>query len=119
MQRKYRLASHVGGVRVKLAKMIVAALKAQDITARCDPKALWPAYGYWRNVQQDVMSWEGYCEVKSFGKWNKRSLGSWDRMSTCIKGLKIDGDGFGYEVYAIHDLAPRKRFGIMRKRERL
>ncbi len=110
--RKYRLIGHVGGVRKRLAKMIVAALAEDNIEARCDPKNLWPAQGYWRQVEQDVMSWEGYCEVKSFGKWTSRSLGSWERMSSCIKGLTIDVDGFGYEVYAVNELEPSKRFKI-------
>ena len=113
--RRYGLSNHVGGVRKRLAKMIVAALAAEDIEARCDPAKLWPAQGYWRNVQQDVYSWEGQCEVKLFGKWQTRSLGSWDRMSSCVKGLTIDGDGFGYEVYADNELPPDKRFNFLRR----
>jgi hypothetical protein len=115
VQTKYRRANHVGGVRKRLAKMIVAALAEEGIEARCEPKDLWPALGYWRQIEQDVYSWEGCCEVKSFGKWMKRSLGSWDRMSSCIKGLTIGGDGFGYEVYANNELEPSKRFNIARK----
>lgn len=102
----------MGGVRKRLAKLIVAALAREDIEARCDPKNLWPAQGYWRQVQQDVYRWEGYCEVKSFGKWSFRSLVSWDRMSSCVKGLTIDVDGFGYEVCAVNELPPNKRFKI-------
>jgi hypothetical protein len=112
---KYRRMGHVGGVRKRLAKMIVAALAKEGIEARCEPKDLWPAQGYWRQIEQDVMSWEGYCEVKSFDKWMKRSLGSWDRMSSCVKGLTIDGDGFGYEVCATNELEPSKRFGLINK----
>ena len=116
MARKYRVSNHVGGVRKRLAKMIVAALAEQDIEARCEPKDLWPAQGYWRQIEQDVYSWEGCCEVKSFGRWMKRSLGSWDRMSSCIKGLTIDVDGFGYEVHATEELVPQKRFKLVRER---
>lgn len=112
---RYRRANHVGGVRKRLAKMIVAAFAKEGIEARCEPKDLWPAQGYWRKIEQDVMSWEGYCEVKSFGNWSKRSLGSWDRMSSCVKGLTIDGDGFGYEIYATNELEPSKRFNVMRR----
>jgi hypothetical protein len=109
--RKYRLMNHIGGVRKRLAKMIVAALAAEGIEARCEPKDLWPAQGYWRQTQQDVYSWEGYCETKTRDdKWTKRSLGSWDRMSTCIRGVAISGDGFGFEIYATNELEPRKRF---------
>ena len=109
--RKYRLSNHVGGTRKRLAKMIVAALAAEGVEARCEPKDLRPAQGYWRQIQQDVYSWEGYCETKARdGKWTKRSLGSWDRMSTCIKGLTIGEDGFGFEIYATNELEPRKRF---------
>lgn len=115
VRRAHRLANHVGGVRKRLAKMIVVALAKEGIEARCEPKYLWPALGYWRNIEQDVYSWEGCCEVKSFGKWSKRSLGSWDRMSSCVKGLTIDGCGFGYEVYAINELPPEKRFGLCKR----
>jgi hypothetical protein len=119
MQRKYRLASHIGGVRKKLAKMIVAEFDKLGIKARCEPKHLAPAYGHWRQIEQDVMSWEGHCKVKmADGKWSARSLGSWDRMSSCVKGLTISGDGFGYEVCAIHELPPAKRFGIIKRAQR-
>jgi hypothetical protein len=113
--RKYRLSNHVGSVRKKLAKMIVAEFKMEGIVARCEAKDLWPAQGYWRQIEQDVYSWEGYCEIFEHGKWNKHSLGSWDRMSSCIKGLTIDPDGFGFEVHAIHELAPSNRFKACRK----
>lgn len=115
VQRKYRVSNHVGGVRKKLAKMLVAALEKEGIKARCEAKDLWPTQGHWRQIEQDVYSWEGCCEtfIPESGKWSKRSLGSWDRMSSCIKGLTIGSDGaFGLEVYAINELEPSKRFKI-------
>lgn len=111
--RKYRLSNHVGGVRKRLAKMIVVALAVEGIEARCKPKDLWPAQGYWRKIEQDVYSWEGQCETKApSGKWMKRSLGSWDRMSTCVRGLTVDGDGFGFEINATNELQASKRFNV-------
>lgn len=117
--RKYRLANHVGGVRKRLAKKIVAALAVDGIKARCEPKDLWPAQGHWRQIEQDVYSWEGYCEtmIPETGKWIKRNLGSWDRMSSCVKGLTVDGDGFGFEVYAINELQPSERFKLARQQK--
>lgn len=114
---KYRRANHVGGVRIRLAKMLVAYLAKEGVEARCEAKNLWPSQGYWRQVEQDVYSWEGCLETKNRdnGKWMSRSLGSWDRMSSCVKGLTISGDGgFGFEVHATQELAPVKRFKIAR-----
>lgn len=111
MARKYRVCSHVGGVRKKLARMLVKVLADEGIQARCDPKNLWPAQGYWRQVEQDVMSWEGQLEIFVHGKWSTRSLGSWDRMTSCVRGFTISPDGFGFEINAIQELAPSQRFG--------
>lgn len=106
---------HVGGVRIKLAKMLVKAFADEGIKARCDPKNLWPAQGYWRQVEQDVMAWEGFIEVWRHDKWQQQSLGSWERMSTCIKGFKLQQDGMTVEVCAKHELPPDKRFAVMRR----
>lgn len=117
IRREFRRANHIGGVRKKLARMIVSALAKEGVKAVCDPSALWPAQGYWRQVEQDVYSWEGYCEiyVPESRKWLKKSLGSWDRMSSCVKGITIGQEGFGFEVYAVKELSPEKRFKISRE----
>lgn len=114
IERKYRRANHVGGIRQKLAKMIVTALAKDGIEARCEAKNLWPALGYWRQVEQDVYSWEGSCEVRINENWLRKSLGSWDRMSSCVKGLTIYPNGFGFEVAATNEMKPSDRFRKMR-----
>lgn len=115
MPSRYRRANHVGGVRIKLAKMLVKAFEDEGIKARCDPKNLWPAQGYWRQVEQDVMAWEGFIEVWRHDKWQKQQLGSWERMTTCIRGFTLQQDGMFIDVNAKHELPPDKRFGIIKR----
>jgi hypothetical protein len=106
----------IGSVRKRLARKIVAALKEQGIEARCEPQNLRPAQGYWRQIEQDVQAWEGSVETKIGDRWSVRSIGSWDRMSDCVKGLSIkrERDGFGLEVSAKEPTDPANRFRILR-----
>lgn len=99
--RRYRVASHVGGVRKRLAKAIIQAFTNEQIEVRCDPKNLWPASGIWKQPRMDVMRWEGQFEMRhDSGRWQTHSLGSWNRMTECLRGFSIVQDGWTYEVHA-------------------
>ena len=101
-RRQHRLARHVGRLRQRLAKAIVQAFADQKVEVRCEPDRLWPAQGAWRTDHRlDVMRWEGQIDVLMFGKWQTRSIASWDKMSDCIKGFTVWQDSFSFEVAAI------------------
>jgi hypothetical protein len=93
-------ARRVGRVRYRLALAIVKAFADKGVTVRCEPERLYPALGYWRHNAQDVMRWEGQIYVLNGGKWDTRTIESWDSMSDCLKGFGIWPDGLSYEVGA-------------------
>lgn len=113
-RREHRLARHVGRVREKLATAITQAFANEGVTVRCAPGDLWPAKGIWKNPRMDVMRWEGQIEVLlPSGKYMRFSIGSWDRMTDCLKGFAIYQDGFSYEVGAHGDkqlCSPSERY---------
>lgn len=100
-RREHRLARHVGKLRQRLAKAIERAFSDAGISARCEPANLWPSQGIWKQPRMDVFRWEGQIDViDDFGKAQRRSIASWDKMSDCIKGFTMWQDGFSFEVGA-------------------
>jgi hypothetical protein len=107
-----------GRVRKRLARMLAERFKADGYEVRIDPEKLWPAEGFWRSDSRaDCHRWDGVMEVydergptvtyytgdgtvKSSGKWQPVSLGSYSRMTDCLKGFKYERDGMGIEVWA-------------------
>lgn len=90
--RRFRLASHVGKVRQRLAAKLVKAF-ADDygIALRVDPARLSPAQGVWRtDMRMDVCRWEGWGEIKVGERWMNCSIDSWDTMTACLRGLSVD-----------------------------
>jgi hypothetical protein len=101
MPTKYRRADHIGGVRTRLAKLITEAFTVAGFKATCEPKDLHPALGYWKHNRADVMRWEGSIQFWRHGKMSRVAINSWDSMTDCLKGFRIDsGDFFDFEVSA-------------------
>jgi hypothetical protein len=89
--RRFRLASHVGKVRQRLAAKLIKAFAEQGLELRVDPAKLCPAQGAWRtDTRLDVFRWEGWGEVKMHDRWQNCSINSWDPMTRCLRGLTIE-----------------------------
>ena len=98
---KRRRQYHVGRVRLKLAEKIENELTADGWSVRVDPSKLWPNQGYWRTDHRaDCMAWEGQFEREFRGNWQGWTVGSWDTMSSLLRGFTYDVDGWSIELYA-------------------
>lgn len=94
---------HVGRVRMKLAEMIQETLRADGLNVRVDPSKLWPNQGFWRvDHRADCMPWEGQLEREFQGRWQGWTIGSWDTMTSLLRGFTYDIDGWSVELYADH-----------------
>lgn len=100
----------IGMVRLRLAKAIVEALRAQhSIEAYCEGWDLIPNLGAWRitSGKLDCATWTGFFQVGDV----RHSLLSYDRMSSCIKGLTIERyRGNTWKVHATTGLPMTERF---------
>lgn len=93
----------VGRVRSRLARMVERELTADGWTVRVDPSKLWPNQGYWRiDHRADCMPWNGQFEREYSGRWQRWSIGSWDTMTSLLRGFTYDVDGWSIELSANH-----------------
>lgn len=91
-----------GRVRVKLAKMIVAAMAEKGIEVRVKPEDLWPTTGHYRTSRFSCADpWQGKCERNIRGHWLTVMLGAGSTMTEIVKaGVDWTEDGIGFEIYA-------------------
>ena len=94
MPSRFRRANHIGGVRTRLAKLIADVFTEAGFKATCEPKDLYPALGFWKHNRADVKRWEGYISIWRHGKMARVAINSWDSMTDCLKGFRIDSGGF-------------------------
>lgn len=112
-----------GRIRRKLAEMIVAKLAADGLTVRVDPAKLWPAEGWWRTSMVDCWVWDGQIEVlnpppgipwSGNGPWKTVQIGSYDRMTDCVRGFSYANEGFSLEFNADAPKSPSERYRALR-----
>jgi hypothetical protein len=119
--RRYRVASHVGGVRKRLAKMLKIKLEADGLKdVEVNPSKLWPNLGVWRTNttgEYDCCTWHGQFEHTAHGKRQTGSVESWDRMTTLLRGFYVRRAGFmSYDCVADNEMSIRDRFKVSASR---